>query len=95
MSQQPGSAGNDGGGKRPRDDTGADWNATALLLARVMGIGWLIGGSIALGAGVGWWLDNRLDTSPLLTLVGLVIGVISAFLAMIRLLRAFGGSSKR
>jgi ATP synthase protein I len=42
--------------------------------------------SIAAGAGGGYWLDTRLGTRPWLTIVGVVLGAVVAFTAMIRLL---------
>jgi ATP synthase protein I len=35
--------------------------------------------SIVIGLGIGYWLDARYDTSPLLTLVFLGLGVIAGF----------------
>jgi ATP synthase protein I len=35
--------------------------------------------AILLGLAAGVWLDRRLDTSPWLTLAGLVVGVAAAF----------------
>ena len=59
-----------------------------MLLARLMGAGWYVALSIAGGTGGGFWLDGRFDTSPVLTLVGLVIGIAVAFAGMIRILSA-------
>ncbi len=58
------------------------------LLARLMGAGWTVALSIAGGAGGGFWLDGRFDTSPVLTLVGLTVGIVVAFAGMIRILNA-------
>ena len=63
-------------------------SATLKLLGRVGGIGWFVGTAIALGAYGGYWLDRQFDTAPVLTLLGLVIGVLTAFVGMIRLLRS-------
>lgn len=63
---------------------------TAVLLARISGIGWFVAGSIGAGVVVGWWLDRQFDTEPVLLLVGLLLGVIAAFAGMIKLLSAFG-----
>lgn len=59
-----------------------------MLLARLMGAGWHVALSIAGGTGGGFWLDGRFDTSPVLTLVGLVLGIVVAFAGMIRILSA-------
>ena len=64
------------------------WPATVMLLGRVGGIGWFVGTAIALGAYGGYWLDRQFDTAPVLTLLGLALGVLTAFVGMIRLLSA-------
>ena len=69
-----------------RADSG--WPATIVLLGRVGGIGWFVGIAIALGAYGGYWLDRQFDTAPVLTILGLALGVLTAFVGMIRLLSA-------
>jgi ATP synthase protein I len=46
---------------------------------RLVGVGFFIGGSILLGVVAGLWLDNRLNTSPILVIVGLFLGIVVAF----------------
>jgi hypothetical protein len=46
---------------------------------RLVGIGWYVALCIALGAGGGVWLDRRFDLDPVLTLVGLFLGLGLAF----------------
>jgi F0F1-type ATP synthase assembly protein I len=53
---------------------------------RLIGIGWYIAICIALGIGVGFWLDRVADTEPLLTLVGLGFGLLLAFFGVYRML---------
>ena len=68
--------------------------STFELLGWLMGVGWAVALSIAGGAGGGFWLDSRFDTGPVLTLVGLAIGIVVAFAGMIRILNAmWGGNS--
>lgn len=81
----------------PPDKKGTDkrtsysgWQDSAILLARISGIGWYVVGSIGAGIGAGWLLDRQFGTEPILLLVGLVIGVLAAFTGMIRLLGAIG-----
>ena len=64
------------------------WLATLMLLGRVGGIGWFVGTAVTLGAYGGYWIDRQFDTAPILTLLGLVIGVLTAFVGMLRLLRS-------
>ncbi len=58
-----------------------------------MGVGWVVALSIAGGTGGGFWLDGQFDTGPVLTLVGLAIGIVVAFAGMIRLLSAISGGN--
>jgi len=53
---------------------------------RFMGVGWYIGVCIVLGVLGGLWLDNKLNTSPLLVIVGLILGVVVAFYGVYRML---------
>jgi F0F1-type ATP synthase assembly protein I len=51
-----------------------------VLAARLIGLGWYIGISIAGGIIGGVWLDRKLETSIIFTLVGLFLGLGVAFL---------------
>ena len=88
----PGTSGNESeSGSLPDSSmelANSGWPATIKLLGRVGGIGWFVGTAIALGAYGGLWLDRQFDTAPVLTLIGLVLGVLTAFVGMIRLLSA-------
>ena len=55
------------------------------VLALVTEMGFTIGFSLLLGIGLGWWADNRLGTKPILTLVGLFLGLASAGYNLYRL----------
>jgi len=46
---------------------------------RLVGIGWYVALCIVLGTAGGVWLDRRFDLSPVLTLVGLFLGLGLAF----------------
>lgn len=59
-----------------------EWWALALRLA---GLGWYVAASILLGLLGGWWLDRRLDTLPILTLVGTAVGSVVAFYGVYRM----------
>ena len=52
---------------------------------RLTGVGFFIGGSIALGVFAGLWLDNKLNTS-LFCLVGLIFGLVVAFYGVYQML---------
>ena len=57
-----------------------------------------LGFQLALSMGLfllgGWWLDGRIGTTPLLTIVGAMVGAAAAFYSMIRQLtgKSRGGS---
>ena len=46
---------------------------------RLVGLGWYIALSIALPVGGGVLLDGRLGTRPLLSMLGLALGLVLAF----------------
>ena len=48
------------------------------LALRLMGMGWYVGFCIVAGVGGGLWLDRKLHTTPLLIMVGLLLGIIVA-----------------
>ena len=58
------------------------------LALRLLGIGWFIAMCIGGGAVGGLLLDRQLDTSPILTLVGLCVGIAVAVVGMYRMLMA-------
>ena len=74
--------------RRKRTNGGLE-PSVLVLMARLAGIGWYIAISIAGGALVGAWLDRQFGTRPALLLAGLAVGLIVAFLGMMRLLKWF------
>ena len=48
-------------------------------LAQASALGLTFVAAIVLGLAGGWWLDGRLDTSPLCLLLGLLLGIIAGF----------------
>jgi len=55
----------------------------------LIGIGSAIAGLVAGGMLLGWFIDTRADTSPILTLVGLAVGMASAAYYMYVKFRSF------
>ncbi|MCH8869944.1 MAG: AtpZ/AtpI family protein [Chloroflexi bacterium] len=55
---------------------------------QLVGIGWYVGICIAGGSFGGLWLDRKFDTGPLLTLLGLALGLVVALTGMFRMLMA-------
>ncbi len=45
--------------------------------------------SIAVGAGIGYYLDRALGTFPWLSIVFLFLGVAAGFLSLLRVVKAF------
>jgi ATP synthase protein I len=60
---------------------------SALAPLRLMGLGWVVVLSLVVGVVAGIWLDGRFGTSPILTVVGLVLGLIGAYLSGRNLVR--------
>lgn len=61
---------------------------------RLVGVGFYIGGCIVLGVLVGLWLDSKLNTSPILVIVGLVLGLLVAFYGVYQLLLPLIGNKR-
>jgi ATP synthase protein I len=53
---------------------------------RLTGVGFFIGGSIALGVFAGLWADREFNTEPILVIVGLLLGVLVAFYGVYQML---------
>ena len=58
------------------------------LVARLLGVGWYVAICIVGGVWGGVWLDEKLDTSPLFLLIGLVLGLVIAGAGVYRMLAA-------
>ena len=57
-----------------------------LLALRVAGMGWYVAVCTVLGILGGTWLDNKLGTSPLFILSGILLGLAVAFYGVYRML---------
>jgi|TARA_B110000263_G_scaffold244822_1_gene253418 hypothetical protein len=57
-------------------------------IVRLVGVGWYVGICIGVGAWAGLWADDRFGFSPMLTLVGIAVGLVLALAGMIRMLMA-------
>jgi F0F1-type ATP synthase assembly protein I len=69
-------------GERPRR-SGA-WGNALRDSAPYIGIGTTLAVTMVLGLGVGYWLDQRLKTSPWLLFAGGLLGMIVAFYQFFR-----------
>ena len=61
---------------------------------RLIGVGFFIGGSIVLGVFAGLWLDSKLNTGPILVIVGLILGVVIAFYGVYQMLLPLIGNKQ-
>jgi len=57
-----------------------------LAALRLTGIGFYIGGCILMGVFLGLWLDRTFDFTPLFTLLGLGLGLVTAFYGTYRMI---------
>ena len=64
---------------------------TLATVMQLVGIGWYVGLCIVGGVVGGLWLDRRVGTLPLFTLLGLLLGVVLAFYGMYRMIRPLLG----
>ena len=55
---------------------------------RLLGVGWYVAICIAGGGIAGLWLDQQLNVSPLLTILGVAVGIAAAVVGMYRMLIA-------
>lgn len=62
---------------------------------RLMGVGWYIALCIIFGLLIGLWIDGKVETHPLFTLVGLALGLATAFLGVYRMVSYFVRDNKR
>ncbi len=60
---------------------------------RLTGVGFFIGGAIALGVFGGHWLDGKLDTC-LFWIIGLILGVAVAFYGVYQMLLPLIGNKR-
>ncbi len=56
------------------------------LALRLIGMGWYVGICIFLGVWGGLQLDAKFNTTPILVIVGLLLGVIVAFYGVYRMI---------
>ena len=65
---------------------GGGMNRRGFIIAvRLLGLGWYVAIAIVLGIAGGLWLDNRMGTLPLFTLLGVLLGAVAAFYGLYRM----------
>jgi len=65
-----------------------------VIALRLVGVGFFIGGSILLGVVAGLWLDSKLNTEPILVIVGLFLGIAVAFYGVYQMLLPLVGKKQ-
>lgn len=65
-----------------------------VVALRLVGVGFFIGGSILLGVIAGLWLDSKLNTEPILVIVGLFLGIAVAFYGVYQMLLPLVGKKQ-
>lgn len=71
-------------GESPKPSTPANRGMRAMALASSIGLSLVI--PPVLGYFVGRWLDGRLGTDPILSMVGLIVGIVLGFVEMVQIL---------
>ena len=56
---------------------------------QMVGMGWYVAVCIVLGVLAGLWLDRKFETSPVFLLAGTLLGVVTAFFGMYKLMAPF------
>lgn len=64
------------------------------LALRLVGVGFFIGGSIVSGTFLGFWLDGKLNTAPILTIVGMLLGIAVAAYGVYQMLLPLLGNGQ-
>jgi len=59
---------------------------TLIVAMQLVGLGWYVAISIILGLLGGLWLDRKLETVPIFTLVGVALGIVLAFYGMYKMM---------
>jgi F0F1-type ATP synthase assembly protein I len=77
----------------PQDERDSDqcprrqaWGTTMALASG----GIILAGSVGVGAGIGWWLDQRWGTDPWLAVVGVLLGSAAGFTELWRMVQRSG-----
>ena len=56
---------------------------------QMVGMGWYVAVCIVIGVLAGLWLDRKFETSPVFLLAGTLLGVVTAFYGMYKLMAPF------
>jgi len=78
---------------KPKKPTSREW---VRPLGFLLTVGWYVALSLVIPTVIGFWLDgpDKLDSHPLLTLIGFGVGTVVAFYGLYRMLRRFYAEQK-
>ena len=65
-----------------------------IIAGQFIGLGWYIATAIIAPTLLGVWLDGKLDSTPILLLIGLLIGLVVAFYGAYRMTSTFLNGGK-
>ena len=58
-----------------------------LLALRLLGLGWYVAICLVVGVLAGVYLDRHLETKPLFTLLGVILGTFAGFYGLYKMVR--------
>jgi F0F1-type ATP synthase assembly protein I len=58
-------------------------------------VGWYVALSLLVPIGIGYWLDQRHNKTPLFTFIGLGVGSVIAFFGLIRMLLRYQAEQEK
>jgi F0F1-type ATP synthase assembly protein I len=61
---------------------------------RFLGFGWLVVVAVLIGLFLGLWLDQRVHTTPLFTILGVILGVAAAARTTYRMIKEMRPTSQ-
>ena len=68
---------------------------TLVIVLQLVGVGWYVAVCIILGLLGGLWLDSKLDTLPIFTLVGVLLGTVLTFYGVYRMVLPLLNGNRR
>lgn len=74
-------------------DGSGHWTKALREAAPYLDLGWRIALTLVLFVGGGYWLDQRWDTLPGLTIAGAILGMVSVFAQIVRLTKELNNRS--
>jgi ATP synthase protein I len=77
-------------GEAPQEPGGKNGPPLWRTLGQLSTLGIAMVAAVAIGLGIGYWLDRWLGTGPWLTMLFALFGIVAGFLNLVRDVRRFG-----